>query len=137
MADAPTNGQAIPRQPDGRWLAGTVPNPTGRPPGIRPRFAEKFLRDAFESWQEHGAAALETLRRDSNGDYCKLMAGLLPKNLVVDATAAPGPYDNMSADELERVLGLVRVARESGISADDLQRFLSLSAAKTIDGKAE
>ena len=52
----------VERAPDGKWLPGAVPNPSGRPIGARARYADKFLSDAFASWKVHGAAALEKLR---------------------------------------------------------------------------
>jgi hypothetical protein len=67
----------------------------GRPVGARARYADKFLSDAFASWKQHGTAALEQLRTDDNKAYCQLMAGLLPKNLVLD-TGEPGPLDGMT-----------------------------------------
>jgi hypothetical protein len=78
-------------------------NPSGRPVGARARYADKFLADAFASWKMHGTAALEQLRVDDNKAYCQLMAGLLPKNLVLDTTGEPGPLDGMTAEQLQEL----------------------------------
>lgn len=55
-------------------------------------YADKLLSDAIASWKVHGTAALEQLRTEDNKVYCQLMAGLLPKNLLLD-TGEPGPLD--------------------------------------------
>ena len=65
--------------------------------------------------KQHGTAALEQLRVDDNKAYGQLMAGLLPKNLVLDATAEPGPLDGMTPEELQRLLELVRLAKAKTI----------------------
>jgi hypothetical protein len=71
--------------------------------GARARYADKFLSDAFARWKQHGTAALEQLRTDDNKAYFQLMAGLLPKNLVLD-TGEPGPLDGMTAEQLQELL---------------------------------
>jgi hypothetical protein len=109
-----SNGPVVPRAANGRWLPGAVPNPAGRGPGVRARYAEKFLADAYASWKQHGAAALEQLRQEDLKAYCQLMAGLLPKNLVIDADAR-GPLDDLSPEQLAEMLEAVRAFKAKQI----------------------
>jgi hypothetical protein len=87
---------------------------------MRARYADQFLADAFANWKQHGTGALEKLRTDDNKAYCQLMAGLLPKNLVLDTVGEPGPLDGMTAEQLQELLETIRAFK-----------------AKTIDAKAE
>jgi hypothetical protein len=85
--------------------------------GARARYAHKFSADAFASWKEHDTKALETLRTDDNKAYCQLMAGLVPKNLVLD-TGEPGPLDGMTADQLQELLETIRAFKAKTIDAN-------------------
>jgi hypothetical protein len=75
----------------------------------------QILDRCLASWKQHGTAALEQLRVDDNKAYCELMAGPLPKNLMLDATAEPSPLDGMTPEELQRLLELVRLAKAKTI----------------------
>jgi hypothetical protein len=37
----------------------------GRPKGARNKLARRFLEDCLADWQEHGAAAIKVMRRDT------------------------------------------------------------------------
>ncbi len=64
-----------------RFRPGQSGNPAGRPKGARNRLAETFLEDAYAAWLEHGKQALETLARENPSGFCKLVAGLMPRNV--------------------------------------------------------
>ena len=67
------------------WLfkPGQSGNPAGRPKGSRSKLANDFLTDAYEQWQEHGAAALKAMATTEPAKFCQMVANLLPKEAVL------------------------------------------------------
>lgn len=77
-------------------------NPAGRPKGARNKLAESFLNDLYADWEQHGAESVIQMRTEDNTQYVKMVAGLLPQNIMV------GKLDDLSISELEeraRLLG--------------------------------
>ena len=94
----------IARGLDGRWLSSG--NSAGRPIGSRHRLAEQFIRDAYELWKAEGPAALVQMRKEDNTKFCQMMAGLIPRDLVLSvednaSTFAELPHhlDNLEQSE--------------------------------------
>lgn len=92
----------------------------GRPPGMRNRLSETFLQALNNDFAEHGAAAIEKVRREKTHVYLSVIASLCPRQLSIERTT---PFSDLTDEEL-----------------DQLQRFLSASRAHPvaeIDGKAD
>lgn len=73
----------------GRFLSGCKPGP-GRQVGSRNRLSEAFIEDLRTVWEEDGIAALRRCARDDATGFCRIIAGLMPKdlNLNLDATVS-------------------------------------------------
>ena len=73
------------------WAQGQSGNPAGRPKGSKDAITKAFLEDVTEDWESNGPATLEAAREKNPGEYCRMVASLLPKDLNVkndDAVSA-------------------------------------------------
>jgi Family of unknown function (DUF5681) len=61
-------------------------NPKGRPAGSRHRLSEQFCVDLADAWQKYGIAALERCATESPDVFVRTIAGLMPKDIRIDAT---------------------------------------------------
>ena len=88
------------RDEQGRFIV--PPKSPGRPKGSRNKLAEDFLSDVLEEWQAHGAAALSDMREKNPGDFVKMVAGLLPKDINLNLN------DNLGELSDDELLGEIR-----------------------------
>lgn len=104
----------------GHWIKpGQVLNPKGRPKGSRTAFAETFLKDFIADWEEHGADAITTVRKEKPAEYLKVAASLLPKDINLNLTneaQLEKLLDKYSDEELDAIL-----RRAVSIGAHDKQ----------------
>ena len=80
-------------------------NPNGRPKGSRNRIAELLLDDLCTAWAEHGRDAIARMLKQRPGDFVKVVASLVPRELLVGEAS---PLASLSDDELETLIGSVR-----------------------------
>lgn len=100
------------KDPDtGRFLPGNS-GFSGRPKGSRNRLGEQFLSDLQADWEEHGAKAIEETRIQKPAEYVKVVASLLPKEMVV-TTATDGMTESQMEQALAIIDGLI-AARDAG-----------------------
>jgi hypothetical protein len=58
-------------------------NAKGRPRGSRNKLSEDFLRDLYDAWTQCGVDALKRAAENKPTEFCKMVAGLLPKEIAV------------------------------------------------------
>jgi hypothetical protein len=99
------------RDPEsGRFLPGNIGG--GRPRGSRNRLGERFLDDLYVLWESDGAKVLREARENKPMEFAKMVASLLPKELLL----RKDPVDEMSDAEIADALDLLRgmMARVGG-----------------------
>ena len=63
------------------FVKGQSGNPFGRPIGSRNKVSEKFLENLHDNWVKYGKEALEKAAEESPLGFCKMVAGLVPKEM--------------------------------------------------------
>lgn len=81
-----SKGEITPKKhlPEGMkapWKPGQSGNPAGRPKGARSKLGEAFVDALLADWQKNGVQAVIDMREERPGDYVKVIASLLPKEL--------------------------------------------------------
>src|SRR6478736_359012 len=85
-------------------------NPNGRPKGSRNKFTEEFLDDFREVWAEEGSNAIKTMAKDRPGDFVRVAAMLVPKELLLGRS---NPLADLSDDELVAIIEALQIAAHS------------------------
>lgn len=86
----------------GRFLSGNSGG--GRKKGARNKLGEQFLDDLYSLWQSDGDAVLREARTNDPVQFAKMVAGLLPRELLVRHE----PLDDLTDDELIDIIGALR-----------------------------
>src|SRR5262245_486421 len=83
LASSPlTNRPAtVLRNEKGHLLPGSVLNPNGRPKSSRHRLTESFVKALADDFELHGIKAIEAVRDEKPGEYLRVIAAVLPKQL--------------------------------------------------------
>lgn len=105
-ASAPTEVQQKPERPAHLFKPGQSGNPAGRKKGSRNKLGEHFITALQADWEEHGAAAISTVRQERPHEYLKVVASILPKELNVRVD----PLEEMDDDELTAIVAAARAA---------------------------
>jgi hypothetical protein len=87
----------------GQLLPGTGRLGPGRTPGSRVKLQLKFCDALAKDFEEHGEGVIRIARIEDPVAYLKLIASILPKELVVETRAIEG----MSDDELKSALDTI------------------------------
>lgn len=108
------------------------PGNPGRPKGSRNKLSENFLRELNDDFNEHGKAAIIAMREKTPGDYCRMIAMLLPKKIEIRDT----PFDKLSNEELDGLIDNARAALSAseggGDGADDSNGAQSSGGLQTL-----
>jgi len=63
---------------------------------------EEFVAAVHRDWTKHGEAVLAKVRTDNPGGYLRIVAGLVPKDVIVQR--APNEFDKYSDAQLLEIL---------------------------------
>jgi hypothetical protein len=85
------------------WKPGQSGNPAGRPKGSRHKLSEEFIRALAEDFENHGKDAIVKMREDRPGDYIRVIASLMPKDLNLNVNEYEHWTDEQLADRLEKL----------------------------------
>ncbi len=85
------------------WKPGQSGNPAGRPKGSRHKLSEDFMKALAEDFENHGKAAIVKMREDRPGDYIRVIASLIRKDLNLNVNEYEHWTDEQLADRLEQL----------------------------------
>ena len=75
----------------------------GKPKGARHKLQEDFVKDVLAAWQTAGQTAITSMIADKPGDFVKMVASLIPKDVNLNVTNV----DDLTDGELaERIANL-------------------------------
>jgi hypothetical protein len=97
---------------DGRFRPGASGNPAGRPKGARSRLGERFIEALASDFEEHGVATIEKVRTRDPTAYTKIIAGILPREVVVAALNVNATIDPSQIEDAQGFLAAYRFARD-------------------------
>ncbi len=84
------------KRDDLKFKPGQSGNPSGRPKGSKNALQEAFINDVKDAWEAKGAKAIADMIEKNPGDFVKMCAGLMPK----DVTLNFNDRNEMTDDEL-------------------------------------
>mgnify|MGYP001438256278 CR=1 FL=1 len=89
------------RDAQGRFLSGN--NGGGRKRGSRNRLTETFIAAIETDCAEHGPEALAKLRNDDPAAYLRIVASLVPRDLILKREQAED-YSELSPEEINEMM---------------------------------
>jgi hypothetical protein len=96
---------------DTRFRSGVSGNPMGRPRGSRSKLGEQFLEDLHQAWQEHGKQALKTCATREPTQFAKIVANVLPRQVVETAFTVNASMDIKDAEDARSFLQAFRLVQ--------------------------
>jgi len=104
-----------------RFQPGHPPTPGGgRPAGSRNRLTTLLLNSLVADFEQFGPAAVKLMRLERPAEYIKVIASLVPKELLVQESA----LSEMSDDELVENLAIIRrlKARAAAVLVEQIEQ---------------
>jgi hypothetical protein len=84
------------------------PGNPGRPIGSRNKLGEQFIADLHETWKRRGIEAIERTIDDNPGQYLRVIAMLMPKDMNVNVRQLDDLSDEQLLRRLQQVTELAR-----------------------------
>jgi hypothetical protein len=70
----------------------------------RVRLCKRLLNDLLADWEVGGADAIKMMRMERPAEYCRMMASILPKELLFES----GSVSELADDELDQMITMLR-----------------------------
>lgn len=100
-------------------------NPKGRRKGSRNKLTEHMLATIADDFAEHGADALAKLRKTDPASYFRVVASLIPRELILQRESEPD-YADMSPDELAEEFERAERNRKLKLAFDSISETKAL-----------
>ena len=113
--NAKTDPTYLPSRINGKFAPGYSGNPGGSLEASRRSFNKDFLLALTADFKQHGASAIEKVRKQQPAAYMKICALLVPREMRVEHS---GGVKSLSDEELERGIEIITAmlaAREAGV----------------------
>lgn len=97
------------------WKPGESGNPAGRPIGSRNKFSEDVIQAFAIDWAAGGPEAIARVRVTDPSTYMRVVASILPKDVLVNVhQATPGNLEPEAWATLRRVLDIIQASVPAG-----------------------
>jgi len=122
--NAKTDPTYSPKRINGKFAPGVSGNPGGSLEATRRSFNKDFLLALAADFKQHGASAIEKVRKQQPAAYMKICALLVPREMKVERA---GGVKAMSDEQIEEAIAAIEamLAARAG------------ETAKVIEGEAE
>jgi hypothetical protein len=81
---------------------------SGRPKGARNKLQAKFLDSLADDFEKEGEAVIRFVRADKPVDYLKIIASVLPKELLMPDS----PLSDVSDEDLAEAITIYRAMKQ-------------------------
>jgi hypothetical protein len=122
--NAKTDPTYVPKRINGKYAPGYSGHPGGSLEATRRSFNRDFLLALAADFKQHGASAIEKVRKQQPAAYMKVCALLVPREMRLEYNQG---VKSMSDEELEAAIEAVKAMIEKRVG----------KAAKVIEGTAE
>ena len=100
---------------DTQFKPGRSGNPHGRPVGSKNKLSESFLQELTRNFAKHGKEAIDRVCKDSPGEYLRIIAGLMPKELLLEVSQEEKTHwvinaqPELTVEEWQKMHGIIDI----------------------------
>jgi hypothetical protein len=105
--NAKTDPNYVPKRINGKFAPGWSGNPGGSLEATRRSFNKDFLLALAADFKQHGASAIEKVRKQQPAAYMKICALLVPREMKVEHS---NPLKNLTDEQLEAMIEYIETS---------------------------